>query len=69
MATFVFQMKGKGFGFRIDLMLSVVQFLFRFFSRALGLAVLFENTLENLDEERVLDFLGGRVWAAWLKSK
>ena len=31
-------------------------------------AVLFENTLENLDEERVLDFLGGRVWTAQAKK-
>ena len=57
MARFVFHLKGKFFGFRIDLMLYVVQFLFRFFRRALGLAVLFESNLENLSEERALDFL------------
>ena len=38
-------------------MLSVVQFLFRFSRKALGLAVLFEESLDNLDEERVLVFL------------
>ena len=34
----------------------------------LEVAVLFEDTLENLVEERVLDFLGGRVWTAQAKK-
>ncbi len=34
----------------------------------LELAVLFEDTLENLDEERVLDFLGGGVWTVQAKK-
>ena len=31
-------------------------------------AVLSEYALENLDEGRVLDFLGGRVWTAQAKK-
>ena len=36
-------------------------------SEGLGGAVLFESDLENLDEERVLEFLVDGVWTARLK--
>jgi hypothetical protein len=46
----------------------LAQFLTWFLREDLEVAVLFENDLENQNEERVLDFLGVRVRAAQAKK-